>query len=256
MSTNLNEVYFSMNSAQLSDGEAGGTDIDTMDTRDLGPVITRVSGPGISPHTINFNAATPSVTGAATIEEIAGTTTEESKKEGADLTNVIVIQPSSTTQARLSGPTMAPLAMAHPISSFVPLRGTRAYLEIPGLAAMHQTILTLEDNLDDDDLLDLAKLRTKNKRRRRRQARKFRHLHDEMKRDRQDFADKVHLKDTFNNTTTTSAKDRVKQKSFTNTRFDGRPSLSNLADNLKVESLAQSGWGGFGPNRYSDGKRR
>ena len=87
MSTsNPDELYYSTTSAQLSDGEAGGTDIETADPRNLGPVITRVSSPVIAPRTINFNAATPSVIGAATIEEVTGTTTKETK-EGADLTD-------------------------------------------------------------------------------------------------------------------------------------------------------------------------
>ena len=111
MSTNPDKLYFSTTSTHLSDGqEAGDTNIDTVDPRDLGAVITRVSGPGIAPYTINFKAVTPSVTGTATIEEIAGTTTKELKTEGADLTNAIVERPSSTTQARSSGSAIAPLA--------------------------------------------------------------------------------------------------------------------------------------------------
>ena len=78
MSTNSKELHFSTTSAHLSDGEeAVDTDIDTADSRDLGPVITRVPGPEIDPWIINFNAATTLVAGAATIEEIDGTTTEE-----------------------------------------------------------------------------------------------------------------------------------------------------------------------------------
>ena len=78
------DLYFLTTSAQLSEGEAGGTDIENVDPRDLGPVTTR-QGLGIAPRTIHFNAATPSIQGAATIEEaIAGAPTEE-LKEGTDL---------------------------------------------------------------------------------------------------------------------------------------------------------------------------
>ena len=78
--TNPEGLYYSTNSAQLSKGEAGGTDIETADPRDLAPVITRVS-----------NAASPSVTAVVTIDEtITGTITEETK-EGTDLTNDIVV---------------------------------------------------------------------------------------------------------------------------------------------------------------------
>ena len=88
--TNPEELYFSTNSAQLSEGEVGGTEIENVDPRDLGVVIT-CPGPGITLRTIHFNAVTPSITGAATIDDtIIGTPTKETK-EGTDLTNNIVV---------------------------------------------------------------------------------------------------------------------------------------------------------------------
>ena len=48
------------------------------------------------------------------------------------------------------------------------------------LSSLHQAIIIIEDNLDDDNLLSLTDLHAKNKRCYRRQARKIHRLHDTM----------------------------------------------------------------------------
>ena len=69
MSTNPQELYYSTNIAQLSKGDdIEGTDVENVDQRDFGIVITQVSGLGIAQRAIIFNAATSSVTDAVTIE--------------------------------------------------------------------------------------------------------------------------------------------------------------------------------------------
>ena len=98
MSTNPDEVYYSTNSAQLTEGDdLEGTDVENVDPRDFGAVITRVSRPGITPRSILFNAATPSINDAATIEQIPGNTAEETKSEGADLINRNGVRTSTST---------------------------------------------------------------------------------------------------------------------------------------------------------------
>ena len=63
-----------------------------------------------------------------------------------------------------------------------------------------------------------------------------------MLRKRRNYQEKLHLKSSFTTTSATSAKDRTDQKSFVDTRYDSNKSLANLTDDLKVESLACSGW--------------
>lgn len=143
----------------------GGTDIENVDPRNLGPVIMR-PGPGITSRMIHFNAATSSIQGAATIEEvIAGTPTEE-LKEGTDLIDDTTVR-TSPSQARSPHPSIVPPATSNSPTSSVPFRGTRAYNHTTDLAAMHQAILTIEDNTNNDDMLGLAELNSKNKRCRR-----------------------------------------------------------------------------------------
>ena len=100
MSTNPEKIYFSTTSAQLTDGEElDGTDIENVDPQDLDAVITRVSGPDITPCSISFNATTPSIQDAATIELIPGNTAEETKTEGVDLIDSNGVRTSTSTQA-------------------------------------------------------------------------------------------------------------------------------------------------------------
>ena len=110
------------------------------------------------------------------------------------------------------------------------------------LDAVYQSILSLEDNSDDDNLLDISELRLKNKRRRRRQARKIRRLFDMMRDEMRRHEEILRLKNALTTTTASSAKDRTDQKSYVVGRFDGNKSINKLTEDLKVESLARSGW--------------
>ena len=57
-----------------------------------------------------------------------------------------------------------------------------------------------------------------------------------------DFSVKLTIGSSINNITTTTAKDRSDQKLYMEHRLEEKSSLEKLTDNLKVESLARSGW--------------
>ena len=63
-----------------------------------------------------------------------------------------------------------------------------------------------------------------------------------MRDDRRNYEDTLRLKNTLTTTTASSAKDCTDQKSYVVSRFDGNKSISKLTEDLKVESLARSGW--------------
>ena len=65
------------------------------------------------------------------------------------------------------------------------------------LSAVHQLILTIEDNNDDDNLLDLKELWAKNKRHFRHQARKICRLHDQMVQETNDFSAKLSINNSI-----------------------------------------------------------
>ena len=100
-------------------------------------------------------------------------------------------------------------------------------------------MLTLEDNAEDDNLLDLADLLAKNKRRRRCQARKLRRLHDKMWETATDFKEKLAIKDLITKVSSTGTKDRSDQKTYADIQFSGNSSLNCLIEDLKVEYLAR-----------------
>ena len=110
------------------------------------------------------------------------------------------------------------------------------------LTAVHQSVLTLEDNSEDDDLLDLTDSRAKNKRRRRCQTRKLRCLHDKMLEVAADFKVKLSIKDSITKVASIGAKDCSVQKTYADIQFSGNSSLNCLIEDLKVESLARKGW--------------
>ena len=98
MSVDPNELYYNTNSAQLSEGdEEGATDIKDVDTSVPAPIITQVSGTGIAPRKIAFNAATPSVTDIAATIEVPGPTTEEENPDAADLAEKPVARTTTTS---------------------------------------------------------------------------------------------------------------------------------------------------------------
>lgn len=82
------------------------------------------------------------------------------------------------------------------------------------LSAMYQSILTIDDNTEDNDILDLSKLRAKNKIRHRRQSREIRRLYDNMMHEREDSTVKLALKASIITIATTSARDRDIKKSY------------------------------------------
>lgn len=109
------------------------------------------------------------------------------------------------------------------------------------LSAVHQSILTMEDNSDDDNILGLKEIRTENKHCRR-QARKIRRLHDTMVQETLEFTSNLFINNSISKVSTSSAKDHSNQKSYTEHHFRDKSSLENLTDDLKVESLARLGW--------------
>ena len=155
------ELYLTATSAYLSNGEAGNTDIEEVhNLRDIGPVISQPS-PGIAPRTLIFNDITPSVNSATTIEDRhPGTTIEDTTQEGTDLTNEIVVH-ASTSIIHSLNPSINSLPKSLPTASSVPLKGVRVYENMKDLAAIHQAILTIEDNADGENLLDLADFKNK-----------------------------------------------------------------------------------------------
>lgn len=60
--------------------------------------------------------------------------------------------------------------------------------------------------------------------------------------ERTDFFAKLAIKISITHIFTTAAKERANQKTYTDHWVNGEASLGKLMDNLKVESLAQSGW--------------
>ena len=110
------------------------------------------------------------------------------------------------------------------------------------LSAVHQLILTIEDNYDDNNLLDLKELWAKNKRHFRHQARKICRLHDQMVQETNDFSAKLSINNSISKVSSSSAKDRSDQKRYTDICYDAESLLGNLTDDLKVKSLARSGW--------------
>ena len=69
------------------------------------------------------------------------------------------------------------------------------------LSALHQYIITMEDNSDDDDLLDLQDLLSKNKRHRSCHAGKIRCLHGTMVQEGLDFFAKLTIGTSINKIT-------------------------------------------------------
>ena len=63
-----------------------------------------------------------------------------------------------------------------------------------------------------------------------------------MKTKRKQFEGTLHLKTAISSTSASSAKDQADQKSYVVTGFDGNKLLTKLTKDLKVESLARSGW--------------
>ena len=53
---------------------------------------------------------------------------------------------------------------------------------------------------------------------------------------------KLLLKNSFVATSSTSTSDCAEQKTYIYTQFNGESSLGNLTENLKVDSIARSGW--------------
>ena len=98
MSIDPTDIYYNTNSAQLSKGdEEGATDIEDVEESVPVPTITRVSGKGIAPRKIVFNAATPSVTENAATIDTPGPTTEEENMDAADLADKPVARESTAS---------------------------------------------------------------------------------------------------------------------------------------------------------------
>lgn len=133
-------------------------------------------------------------------------------------------------------------SMVTAVSSVIPKKGNMTYATMHDLSALHQAIVTIEDNSDDDDLLYLSDIRVKNKRRRRRQARKIRRLYDTILQERTYNTTKLVFKTYISSIATATAKDRSDQKSYTEYCFNAESSPINLTDNLNVESLVRSTW--------------
>jgi hypothetical protein len=237
-------IYYSSNSAQASvNHEEGATDIEEIDVNDEPvpqTIITRVDGKGTEPRHITWPVpATPSISRGAATNKSPGPTTEEALRPS----DTNPVEETTTTKSQRKPPGQ-PRAIRTPASppSVPPSSGSRASEMIADLDAVYQSVLGLEDNSDDDDLLDLAELKAKNKRRRRRQARKIRRLHDMMRDERRRHEEVLRLKSAASTTAATSSKDRSDQKSYTVGRFDGNKSIGKLVDDLRVETLARSGW--------------
>ena len=172
--------YYSANSAQLSvNNDDAATDVEDIevidDTTVPQTIITRVDGKGVPPRRITWPAtATPSVLGdaATSTSKSPGPTTEE-VLEATDISIPNPVDATTTTKSRRKPPGQtrvvptpaSPPSIPHP-------SGSRAYARIAELDAVFQSILSMEDNSEDDDLLDLVELRLKNNRRRCRQARR------------------------------------------------------------------------------------
>ena len=90
----------------------------------------------------------------------------------------------------------------------IPKKASQSYSTMYELSAIHHSVMMIEDNSDDNNLLNLDKLRAKNKRRRRRKARKICCLYDKMQDNAADFKTKLSIKETITKVFTTGAKDR------------------------------------------------
>ena len=238
--------YYSANSTNASVNNEGGTDVEEVDKLEdvnVPPtIITRVTDKGTTPRRITWPVvATPSVQGQGASRTNPGPTTDE-VLQVPDISNQNPIVPTNTkTRRKPPAPIRVVPTPASPPSIPHP-SGSRAYAKQAELDAVFQSILSLEDNSEDDDLIDLTELRLKNKRRRRRQARKLRRLSDQMRDERRRHEEILHLKSAVATTAATSSKDRSDQKSYTTGRFDGNKSIGKLTEDLRVETLARSGW--------------
>lgn len=109
------------------------------------------------------------------------------------------------------------------------------------LTVVHQSVLTLEDNSEDDDQLELNNLHVKNKRRRHHQARKLRRLHNKIIEAATDFNEKLTVKESMTKVFSTGINDCSSQKTYADIRFSGNSSLDCLIEDLKAESQARKG---------------
>ena len=166
-------VYLSTTSAHLSEDEEGNTDINEGSLEDPGPTFNWHKDKGIPPRTLTFTA---------TIDRpaVAATRTPYNKDQ-----QVIKVRPGNSIDLTVTPDVNVPPILVHPtplsrplftgppasVTSTIPHKASRACTTMHELSTIHQTVMTTEENSEDDDLLDLVHLRAKNKRccRRRRQ---------------------------------------------------------------------------------------
>ena len=168
------EVYHSTSTgAHLSNVEEGDIDIDKTTRPTNGPTFV-CNNHGVPPRTRIFIATTtcPSAAAISSPPSKKAQVIEVCPGESVDISVAADVN-TTATLVLLTLATFASITDAVSVSSSIPKKYSRAYANMRILSAVHQSILTIEDNSDDNDLLDLKELHAKNKRRCHRQARKI-----------------------------------------------------------------------------------
>ena len=132
---------------------------DTLDQSSLGTTTVSHSVP-------SHSTMQPQKSVTATIDAVTntGNAAKETNQASVDLTNAFVIH--TTPSIILPTPTPhvpAPAAMAATATSTIPNKVSQAYALMHELLVLHQVIITIEDNSDNNDLLDLQDIVLKNK---------------------------------------------------------------------------------------------
>ena len=104
-----------------------------------------------------------------------------------------------------------------------------------------QKIMGVDDTVEEDDLLDAPSLKKQNKVCRKQQARNIHNLAEQVKRDMQDFGDKLKLA-SINCIVEGTKRDSAHRKSFVNEKFTGNASLVIFIDDLYCKLMARAEW--------------